>query len=538
MKFKIKNENLKSIIGYSMVSIVTGLLGFFFMMIVNRVIESLISQETPKENNYIYILLTIIVIYFFFRRILAIGVIKLSQKIYWSLREDIIELLIDAPFLKVKSKRDEIYTALTTDVNRITGASLRAIEFSSSIILIIASLFYMLNLSISLFILFIVCLGFSSIMFFYSYRIGNKKFKEVREIEKKFIKIFSSILDGIKEIEVNPLKGIDIYKNKLKPVISDGKEKGIAAYKVYLDSELISQVTLYLLIVFILIFSLSVLDIELGVVISFIFTIFYILGHVVNVTSFIPYANRALISYKRVKKIEKDLFQEKNIVFVKENNNDSITFSDKFNISGYTFFYEKEEFTIGPINLDINKNEIIYIYGGNGSGKTTFINTLLRLNKVQKGNIFLDDKIINESEIDETKKLFSPVFSDYYLFDDFYGIKAPNIEKAEFYLKVFELEKFVTITNGYFSTIELSTGQRKRLVLISAILEEKPIIVLDEWAADQDPYFRGKFYNEILPMIVEREDKTIIAITHDDKYFDTADRLFRMVNGDLIEKTV
>lgn len=122
------------------------------------------------------------------------------------------------------------------------------------------------------------------------------------------------------------------------------------------------------------------------------------------------------------------------------------------------------------------------------------------------------------------------------MFDEFYGITNIDYDKINKYLKLFELEGKVHIKDGYFSTTHLSTGQRKRIALINTLLEDRPIIVLDEWAADQDPHFRHKFYTEIIPILVQDEDKTIIAITHDDRYYNTADTLLKMEYGKL-EKT-
>lgn len=106
-------------------------------------------------------------------------------------------------------------------------------------------------------------------------------------------------------------------------------------------------------------------------------------------------------------------------------------------------------------------------------------------------------------------------------------------ESAEVYLKRLEIAHKVSIRDGSFTTTDLSTGQRKRLALINAWLEERPVLVFDEWAADQDPTFRRIFYTELLPEL-KRLGKTIIVISHDDRYFDVADRLVRMAAGKVV----
>ncbi|HAP63991.1 MAG TPA: hypothetical protein DCR93_32380, partial [Cytophagales bacterium] len=177
-----------------------------------------------------------------------------------------------------------------------------------------------------------------------------------------------------------------------------------------------------------------------------------------------------------------------------------------------------------------------FIYGGNGSGKTTFMHSFLGLLRPNEGTITFNGRTLADENYGEYKRLFSVVFNDFYLFDQFYGNEGFDVERARNYLSRFDMEGRVEITEHGFSTTELSTGQRKRLALISAILEDKPILVLDEWAADQDPYFRRKFYEEILPEL-KAEGRTVLAITHDDAYYRTADKVYRMEYGKLIDDT-
>ena len=94
------------------------------------------------------------------------------------------------------------------------------------------------------------------------------------------------------------------------------------------------------------------------------------------------------------------------------------------------------------------------------------------------------------------------------------------------------LQNKVKVQDGAFTTLTLSQGQRKRLALVVAYLENRPFLVFDEWAADQDPVFKEIFYHELLPEL-RAMGKTILVISHDDRYFHLADRLIRMENGRL-----
>jgi putative ATP-binding cassette transporter len=177
----------------------------------------------------------------------------------------------------------------------------------------------------------------------------------------------------------------------------------------------------------------------------------------------------------------------------------------------------------------------VFIYGGNGSGKTTFVSMLLGLLLPTTGGVYYNNFLIDEQYSQSYSSLFGVVFSDFYLFDEFYGIEQLDSEKLAYYLRLFEIDGKVQIENGRFSTTHLSTGQRKRLALITALLEGKPLLVLDEWAADQDPYFRKKFYTQIIPELKEA-GFTIIAITHDDKYYNCASLLYKMEDGKLVRE--
>jgi len=533
---KSKLIPIKSILGYSILAIISGLSSFAFIAIVNKVIGASIKSEAPVVNNdHLIMFLSAIVIFFITRRWLSGGIINLSQKIYWGIRKDIIKLTLKAPYRKLQENKTKVYSTLTADVGNITNASLLVITFFSSIILIISCLIYMAYLSISLFSISLGVIAVGVLIYLIRSRKGDQQFKEARELENSFMDIFRSILDGSKEININVNKGVDIYKNKLVDVADNGKEINIKAYVKYLNSELVSQLLFYGLITFILIFSGSLLNVQLDVTISFVFALLYVLGPIVSVMTIIPFMNNAAVSLKRMSELKKELQSEQKEISLNNKDKSKYYNFERLEIKNYSFSFGEDKFGIGPINLDVDRNDVVFIYGGNGAGKTTFINTVLKLYDLDSGEVRIDNELITLGKVDYVKHMFSPVFSDFYLFNEFYGIENLDYTKAEHYLELFELDHKVKIEKNKFSTTDLSTGQRKRLALIASILEDRPILVLDEWAADQDPHFRNKFYKEIIPKISKQEDKTIIAITHDDRYYHVADKLLKMEYGKLTE---
>jgi putative pyoverdin transport system ATP-binding/permease protein len=191
------------------------------------------------------------------------------------------------------------------------------------------------------------------------------------------------------------------------------------------------------------------------------------------------------------------------------------------------------EFQLGPINLTIYPGELIFLIGGNGSGKTTLVKLLMGLYEPEAGEIRVDDKLVTMAERDDYRQQFSAVFYDFYLFERLFGIEAKQIEaESQKYLDLLQLSHKLEIKNGRLSTVDLSQGQRKRLALLNAYLENRPIYIFDEWAADQDPQFKQIFYYELVPELKSR-GKTVIVISHDDRYYGLADRLIKLESGQI-----
>jgi len=196
---------------------------------------------------------------------------------------------------------------------------------------------------------------------------------------------------------------------------------------------------------------------------------------------------------------------------------------------------DERPFLLGPIDLTFRPGEVTFLIGGNGSGKTTLALLLLGLYPPDSGQILLDGVRIDESNREAYRQLFSTVFCDFHLFDSLLGLEQDNLDGvARVYLERLQLESKVRIEGGAFSTQALSQGQRKRLALLTAYVEDRPFYLFDEWAADQDPLFRQVFYTELLPDLKAR-GKAVLVITHDDRYFSWADRCIRLDFGRVVE---
>ena len=253
--------------------------------------------------------------------------------------------------------------------------------------------------------------------------------------------------------------------------------------------------------------------------------------------NFFPNISRAQISLEQIKSLGLTLSEEK--LEKKEEKNFANQPFEKLELIEAQYTYQtavdEKPFKIGPANLEINAGEVIFVVGGNGSGKTTLMKLLTGLYMPTDGEIKLNGETLTADNLEWYRSNFSAVFSDFYLFNKLLGLENPLLgNAASKYLEKLHLSEKVTIENGKLSTIDLSQGQRKRLALLTSFLEDRNFYVLDEWAADQDPIFKQIFYKELLPELKAR-GKTLLVITHDDRYYSLADRVVKLDYGKVKE---
>lgn len=211
---------------------------------------------------------------------------------------------------------------------------------------------------------------------------------------------------------------------------------------------------------------------------------------------------------------------------------------ERLDLVAATHTYRRENepgtFTLGPIDLTLAKGDLLFVAGGNGSGKTTLAKLLTGLYVPDSGEVLWNGLPVTDENRESFRQNFSAVFSDFHLFGSLLGLGDPGLdERARGYLEGLQLDQKVRVKDGRLSTLDLSSGQRKRLALLTAYLEDRPVYLFDEWAADQDPLFKEVFYREILPELKLR-NKTTVVISHDDRYYGIADRVIKLENGKIV----
>ena len=431
-----------------------------------------------------------------------------------------------------------IFTAINGDAQTISQSAGRLILGLQALILMFWTAVYLATLSLPTLALVVVILLIASRI--YSRKIARAR-HELRLAHSEVTalhEVIESLLGGFKEVKLSSRRAAGLLEDAMQ-ISERTAHFQTLAQRALAANFIFSQVAIFVLLGT-LVFVLPVLsDTFAGVTVKSLAAVLFLVGPVSGIISSVPQITIANAAAENLLHLEQLLDQHLEAGAGEPQAADVHRAADKFNtIELRQLHFSRgqgsEKFTVGPIDLTIHAGEMLFLTGGNGSGKTTFVKMLTGLYPADSGEILVDGQLVGKFDMQRYRDMFGAVFSDFHLFRKLYGIDEFDPARGTAMIDEMEIENKVTLSQRGFSTVDLSTGQRKRLALVAVQLEERPIIVLDEWAADQDPHFRAKFYEVLLPRL-KADGVTVIAITHDDKYFHLADRRLHMEDGRLVE---
>jgi putative ATP-binding cassette transporter len=343
----------------------------------------------------------------------------------------------------------------------------------------------------------------------------------------------ADFLAGFKEIKMNSARAFDISGDIIASSrhVADVKSRAL----VHLSDGFASiQVMIYVL-VGVTIFIVPVIASDFsGNVVAVATTVLFIAGSLTGVITSLPLLSQANTAAEEVNRFMHELEQINKPSLAESDYVESTVQNITVDNVAYRFAGKPgaKPFVLGPISCQFEAGNVYFVRGGNGSGKTSFIRILTGLIAPDSGRILLNGVEVDAAHSQAYRDLFSAIYSDFHLFRKLYGMYDTTDEEVEAWIKKLEIPERVKFSNHTFSDLNLSTGQKKRIALIVSVLEKRPVIILDEWASDQDPEFRKFFYEKIIPEL-RAKDKIVIAITHDDHYFHLADHLLMIDQGKL-----
>jgi len=458
---------------------------------------------------------------------------SMGQQAKATLRLRTVRRIADASFSALEQQgREKSLAVLTQDLDQIVVFFVTLPGLLTYSAVIVGCLAYLGWLSVPVMLIAIVTIVVGSLGFVWVNRRAMTLLKNSRRREDGLLKHFNALFAGAKELRLHRERKQAFLSDALEITIEQVRVERTRGYVLYALANIWGSVFFFAFIGVVLFLLTSVMQLAGAVLSGFAMIFLYMIVPIEGLLSALPSLGTARVALERIDKVSQSLPAEVGYQPVQRQPMMSIELRDV----AHQYFNEQHQsmFRLGPLSLNFKPGELVYLIGGNGSGKTTLAKLIVGLYPPENGQILLNGVVVSDEARDNYRQLFSAVFSDFHLFDDLQGLDPADLDqRATQLIQALQLSHKVAVKEGQFSTLALSTGQRKRLALVVAYLEDRPFYLFDEWAADQDPTFKNVFYQQLLPALKAR-GKTVLVITHDDRYFHLADRCIKLEFGQLV----
>jgi putative ATP-binding cassette transporter len=474
--------------------------------------------------------------------VLAMGLRVVSQRLLVRLVQDAVldlRMRLTRAILAMPLRQLEelgaarLLSILTEDIVALAAVLPGLTIVATNGAVIVACLLYMAWLSLS---------GLGVVVAFMVVGVGSynwvamramRRLTVAREQQDVVFKHLRAAIEGLKELKLDRLQRQSFLETDLGEALGNYRQTMIASQTTYVVAASWGNV-LFLVAVAVLLFGVGrVPGIDVHAATGFALALLYMMTPLESTMNMMPMLARGTATLNKVQSLAPTLLSEAEPARLLP---PAAAASLEIELRGVSHTYASErdnrKFVLGPIDLSLRGGEVVFLVGGNGSGKSTLAKVLSGLYVPETGELRLGGEPVRDDTRDAYRQQFAAVFSDYYLFDRVEGIGQGAAERAPKYLAELQLDHKVSIEGGTLSTTALSQGQRKRLALLVAYLQDRPVYLFDEWASDQDPLFKGIFYTEILADLRKR-GKLVFVITHDDRYFSCADRVLKLDEGKL-----
>jgi putative ATP-binding cassette transporter len=513
---------------------ISGLMSAVVLYILNAGASH--AEHGEALARYLVMFIAAELIFLYCQKYLLLTALRETEKVLHLYRQQQIERArhcdLDA-FERIGPAR---FFAAVTQQTKILSSSISMVVMASQfVVVVIFALLYLAWLSVPAFILTLLILGLGGVVYRSRMTAAHDAFRTTADEENSFFNSINDLVSGFKEIRLNAARSAEFA------AFASAISQRVVGLKGDIDVKL-TDLFLFSHVVFFglaaaIVFVLPAFGIvESEQLLKIVTVVLFLIGPIVNVIgSASAFASASAACAQMV-----DLENQLEAASVSSRgSSENLRQFDEIRLQGATYRHPRDGegggFQVGPLDLSLRRGEMLFVSGGNGSGKSTMLKLLTALYLPQQGDIVLDGATIGPDRREAYQSLFSTVFSDFHLFERTFGLGDVDEAEVAAWLAKMGLAGKTALNNRRFDTIRLSTGQRKRLALVVAMLEDRPIYVLDEFAADQDPEFRREFYDQILPAMLER-GKTVVVVTHDERYFDRATRRVIMDEGRIVER--
>ena len=515
-------------------SILSGASSAGIIAVINYAIANL--QNLPPWLIWLFISLCMTL--WIFQFISWVLINRLSQGVIYDLRLEMTQRILNCPLQHLENLGvPKLLATLTDDITAISSASIQLSVVIVNIAVAFGIFVYLCWLSPLLFLIVFACIITGYYLYSSLQKRGFEDLKMSRQVQDILFGHFRTVTEGAKELKLHRQRRTAFLNEELKISAIQYKHYRINSITAFALAGSLGTVLFFIPVGLVLFVFPQLNTLSTAIIASYALAIVYLVNPISEIVTSLPQIAQANVALSKIESLGISLSEQVTEPSFPTGSDfeSSWTSLELFDVThAYSGDKEEHQFTLDNINLKFQPGELVFIVGGNGSGKSTLVKLITGLYVPERGNILFNNRPITNDNREWYRQQFSVVFYDFYLFDRLLGIEENRETGIQHYLNQLELEHKVTVKDGILSTTNLSQGQRKRLALLTAYLEDRPIYVFDEWASDQDPVFKEIFYQKLLPELKNR-GKTIIAVSHDDRYFDKCDRLIKLDYGRIVE---
>ena len=468
--------------------------------------------------------------------------IHLSQQALCELRTRLVEDAVESPLDRVEHiGRARVATAFGEDVPQVAQVAINVPYFLVNLVVLAGCLIYLGWVSPVVWAGFVVAAAGGVLSYLGPVVKANAGLRAAREEEGRLFAAFEEAMSGLKELKLHAGRREAFLRRAWWPTAEAVCRQNVRGIVLYAAAANWNRL-LFFLYVGLLVATAPVWSTAAGAAVGpaglagMVVVLLYIMAPLEAVMNALPHLARADVALGRIDRLRSEMRAGERAVEPAADAGCGGPERIEWRSAGYTYAGERGEngFSVGPVDLTLERGQVVFLVGGNGAGKTTLLKLLTGLYPLRSGSAWVVGP--DGPQPGDASGLVSAVFSEFHVFETLWGIEAATLERdAGRWIHELELRGKVSLRDGRLSTVDLSRGQRKRLALLVALLEDRPFYVLDEWAADQSPAFRARFYERILPMMAA-SGKGVLVATHDEAYFGAADRVVRLEGGRLVEE--
>ncbi|HEY0216963.1 MAG TPA: cyclic peptide export ABC transporter [Cellulomonas sp.] len=515
----------------ALASVVSGSTGALFIVLVDQALRQPDAERTQYAPAFVAVCLTTIL-----SRVLAqVLLYRLAQDAVRRLRRTLVDRFLDTPLRRAEQLGPErLYSALSDDVVTIGNAIPGVPAVCSNTAFAVVAVGYLTSVSPVVALAALGAMVVAVVLYLGFARYGSRRLACARRDQDAMFGLFRAVTSGRAELTLNRDRRRAVAGTRFDDVAGSFRRSTVLGQSIYEGAAGAGQLVFFAFVGLLLFVLAQAAGLSGETLTACVLVLIFVVTNVQGVLVWFPAIGRASVALDAIDRCLAALPPEPGLGEARDLPGPAAA----VRLEGVRHVYPGptgESFELGPVDLELRRGEVLFVTGGNGSGKTTLGKIVTGLYPPQAGRVLVDGTAVGDRERQGYRELFSAIFSDFYLFEELDGLPADDrATRTQHYLERLQIAHKVRLDGGRFSTTALSQGQRKRLALVVAYLEDRPFYLFDEWAADQDPAFRRLFYEELLPELRDR-GKGVVVITHDDRYFHLADRLVRLADGHLRE---